>query len=229
MSRYEWERGSIKLSTVEWTKFRKEMERYAHRAYVEAFEMTQKVWKGLKASDKAKGDLRITDHVKRPVFGRYSSDGEAFYDWVVDLAELMFWQAKVNGKLARPQKTKVDFPTNKTTCFIHDDASISFDRTSKTVTWDVGENNHACERASESALGSKFFGLLNKIVWSRGTGGVIVGNDEYTREADYAGGGGNYVVAAYGPIGERLYPHQFVPFVDTSGKQHGKQHGTPWP
>jgi hypothetical protein len=63
----------------------------------------------------------------------------------------------------------------------------------------VIENNHACERAHEDTVVSQFFSMLQRVTWVRGTGGEIVGNDEYNRDSSLAGGGGNYVNYAFGP------------------------------
>lgn len=80
------------------------------------------------------------------------------------------------------------------------EASVFFDHAKKAVTWRVDENNRAVEAAQETWLAKALFGALNRIPkWTRGSGGQIVGNDEYNREADYAGGGGNYVNHEYGP------------------------------
>ena len=40
---------------------------------------------------------------------------------------------------------------------------------------------------------------LGRLNWTRATGGVFSGNDEYNRDS---GSGGNYITAAYGPLGD---------------------------
>lgn len=67
-----------------------------------------------------------------------------------------------------------------------------------TVIWDVPENNHACDHAREHPLAVALFEFLDRRVeWTSRSGGTIVGNDEYNREDDSVGGGGNYVVREY--------------------------------
>jgi hypothetical protein len=75
----------------------------------------------------------------------------------------------------------------------------------RVVTWDVPENNHAVENAHEEPLAQVFFGFLGKVVWTRGTGGIGSGNDEYRRESTESGAGSNYTTFQYGPLGEREF------------------------
>jgi hypothetical protein len=72
-----------------------------------------------------------------------------------------------------------------------------------TLIWDVPENNHAREHAREEKNAKVLFNALRNIKWVRGSGGDIVGNDEYHREDRGVGGGGNYLVQSFGPDKKR--------------------------
>lgn len=92
--------------------------------------------------------------------------------------------------------------TNRTTTFrVGWEATITFK--GNEVTWNVPENNHACDHAHEHHIGRAFFAALNKVTWTRGSGGVIVGNNEYSRDSYDVGGGGNYETARFGPQTKR--------------------------
>ena len=88
--------------------------------------------------------------------------------------------------------------TNRTTSWrVGNDATITLN--DRRVHWDVSENNHAVDHAHAHPLAGVFFNALDNITWTRGTGGEIVGNNEYSRESRDAGGGGNYVTRSYSP------------------------------
>jgi hypothetical protein len=82
--------------------------------------------------------------------------------------------------------------TNRTTTFVAGHyGTVTF--TGSTVAWDVDENNHAVDNARCTVIGVALFNEFNRITkangWTSRSGGTIVGNDEYNREADWAGGG----------------------------------------
>jgi hypothetical protein len=89
-----------------------------------------------------------------------------------------------------------------------DGLTITLNRKTRTIRYDVGENNHAREHADATALGKAWHKAMADVRWTRGTGGVLLGNDEYQREAgEYSvGGGGSYVVEAYGYLGAAEAP-----------------------
>jgi hypothetical protein len=104
---------------------------------------------------------------------------------------------------AGPNVRTVAAPQGAKTHFRHvidmDDAAIILDTGDCLASWDVPENNHACEHARAHPIAKAFFRALGQIEWSRGSGGVIVGNDEYNRDGRGLDDGGNYEVAYYGP------------------------------
>jgi len=70
------------------------------------------------------------------------------------------------------------------------------------VRWETGENNHQVDRAHSHPIAHVFFAALEQVVWTRGSGGFGVGNDEYRRESQQSGDGGNYETSLrYGPRG----------------------------
>jgi len=101
---------------------------------------------------------------------------------------------------------------SKTMCFpLGDGGAVIFDAEDKTVTYSVPENNHACDNARESHVGRLFFRTMDRINWTRGSGGCLYGNDEYHRDAHHGtGGGGNYVTAAWNQKDAKpRYVHNF--------------------
>lgn len=128
----------------------------------------------------------------------------------------------LKGYGARPSRVlqaEMEFPTSRTTTFCAPDCSVIFNVANRTVGWDVPENNHACEHARGSHLGEAFFGAIGKVRWTHGTGGVITGNDEYASGSREAGGGANYVTAAYGYLGIEQAPMHAVPFTNAQGQR----------
>ena len=197
MSCYEWERGTLTLPAAEFSKVYgavlAEAKSHAQRAHTES----QRFWKSLTAKQKRDRDA-------------YRQAAESFVRRQRDLPaglETLLWRCagSYDGtvKPRRVLKDDAAIPTNRTTQFDLGEAFISFDKEKRTVTWEVYENNHAVEHAHQDPVARRLFHALNRVNWTRGSGGVIVGNNEYSREDTSVGGGGNYITACYGPAGEK--------------------------
>lgn len=107
-------------------------------------------------------------------------------------------------KLVLPKKSVLPVANGKTLRFYMSEASITLsDEKSMSVEWNVSENNHAVENARATHIAGVFFKLLDKIQWTRNTGGTIAGNDEYASESRESGGGANYTTGTYGPSGTK--------------------------
>ncbi len=210
MSCYEWEKGEIVLPKTEWSNFRKTLIKEHNERLASLF--SQAVDYHAKLVEGSKG-LRGDEKVRKQkellgtLSGYRSSDGRGYYadrrEQFEQLHDLLF-QAE-EGKWERtilrlPKKKDLKLLPLTTDCAIElPDASIYIRNDSHTIKWSVPENNHACERARQHPVAQRLFVLLDQIKWTRGSGGTIVGNNEYNRDSDDAYGGGNFVVATYGP------------------------------
>ncbi|MFL0579589.1 hypothetical protein [Dietzia sp. 179-F 9C3 NHS] len=186
MSKYEWEEGCIALPTAEVPRLRKALNAAQAKYVAEQKRQLERVWPKLKnvAPDKRT---------------------EALWKMFIDR------QAPSNGELqailsaSKGRKPTAEHwgqiglgpCTNRTKSWYCGDAEARLD--GRELLWSVCENNHAVDHAHESWLGEALFAHLRTVKWTRGSGGDIVGNDEYNRESTFAGGGANYVTASYGP------------------------------
>jgi hypothetical protein len=189
MSCYEWERGEFKLPTAEYSKFRKNLivvwNNWWDQIYTVAKDLYPKVkkmdWEQLyKACDQMAHQMRWGEEGAHNLIS-------------------ILWDSK-SKKIVSPKKKDLPKkPVSKGCSLPLDEACITFVDASRVVIWEVDENNHSCDRAHEHYIARKFFEALNRVQWTRGTGGKIIGNDEYNRESDWEGGGGNYVKQEFGP------------------------------
>jgi hypothetical protein len=186
MSRYAWERGTIKLPTADVTRVKKAVRDANNALHERRYELAREAWRKLSRTRDAYDVLE----------GMRLDDGE--FDALHDVLEAATHRGRMPGRGdIRPARA-----TNKTNAFaVGHDATIRFAR--REVTWSVRENNHAVESARWDPLGKAFFTALGRVRWTRGSGGQIVGNDEYNRDSDYAGGGSNYVTAEFGAKARR--------------------------
>ena len=222
MSKYGWERGTIIIPAGQWAKFRTDLIKAWNDKQSEMLALAQRAHKAAITAAKGKrGENRekaIGDAIARECGGtlsygnfepnsRSSYWGGTTYDetasekWqvVADLLGIHRWDVSEPDLHAPKKKDLKVYPTSKSCCIRFSDACVTFNNDDKTVTWDVGENNHAVENARGHWFADKLFTALNKIEWKRGSGGQIVGNDEYNRDNRDSGGGGNYVTATYAP------------------------------
>jgi len=207
MSCYEWSYGEIILPSSEFSRVRKAMQDAMHAKWKKAFEDSQRFWKSLTPRQKSDWD----EFRKALNARRFDLDTM----WLIDPGH------RRQEKPRRVLQSDVDWPTNRTTEFHESDLSLSFKRETRTLVFSVGENNHAREHADNTALAKAFYEEMGKVRWTHGTGGVILGNDEYTRESGraYEGGGGSYVVAAYGYIGAKEAPGHVTEFLNGKGQR----------
>jgi hypothetical protein len=207
MSCYNWERGVIVIPSSEWASFRTELIRAWNEHLTEMFSLAESIYQTASAAVKGKRgenrDKLIKEAVARECGCSISSVGVSFnresdyQKWEI-ISPLLLKNKDGKVTLTSPRKSELNLlPLTKDAVIHTPDATIIFKNEDRTVTWSVEENNRAVERAHDHWFAKKLFQKLNSIQWTRGSGGKIVGNDEYNRDSDYEGGGANYVVCCF--------------------------------
>jgi len=207
MSKYEWERGTIVIPAGAWSAFRRGLvEKWNAdqlRLLALAVSMRTEVEKAAKGK---RGFDRAAWLRQRMDAGQWGSSGEsARSDDHEEVERLIGLRGQLDGTWTA---TKTSAPKRKDLRLMAvsrggtmrlDEATIHLDDATHSVTWRVSENNHACETARSLPMARALFAALDRVEWKRGSGGKIVGNDEYSRDSDGEGEGGNYATAEYGP------------------------------
>ena len=183
MSCYEWEGGEIKLPTKIFASFRKEF----ITGWNEIQQRKMDNLKSWRATALRDGSGKRNYDFKDRMLCMASNYVEE------ELVEMLF---EDNRKPKMPTKKMFTFANGKSFGFDIGEAYIGFKK--PCVGWSVHENNHACESAHATPEAKLLFRLLSRVEWTRGSGGVIVGNNEYHRDDWELGGGGNYEVMSYG-------------------------------
>lgn len=221
MSRNDEEEGVIKLPSAAFAAVRKaaqkasEEERAAVlQQFTEAYELAPA------PALKDEAAFRWWGHTQTLGFGLYAKP-----KWPLLNSHLGFTMLRgmrgTGGKLKKPRAAFLGpAPTNRTTTFCSEGGTLHFDPAQKTVEWSVDRNNRAVEDARSTPLFAAFQMALGQVRWTRGTGGVIYGTDEYHEDANKFGGQGGYVTGAYGPVGAEEEPSRFEPFTDSAGVRH---------
>lgn len=189
MSVYEWERGTIALPSGAVAQVKAAVRTAANAEHERVYEAARAWWRthGRRA-------LSMKRRSPRGWVDTYSVS-EAGLDEATDYA---VGQAIHHERAPKREDVVPERANTRTSTFaVGHEALIQFE--GRQVTWAVGENNHAVERAREDPVARAFFAALGRVTWTRGSGGEIVGNDEYNRDSDHAGGGANYVTARFGP------------------------------
>jgi hypothetical protein len=217
MSVYEWEHGTLKLPSGVAPKMRKALAATQNKHFDDVMAEAKKFWATNKTTSKKKLHEAVLAEYDKYGPSRGFRFGPEMSKAKEDALSIFQTMTSLWNKDSKPHAPKVadvaaqvgPKATSRTTQFRAGyEASITFN--GNKVTWDVPENNHAIDSARESIVGDQFFRLLDKVEWTRGTGGEIVGNDEYNEDNREAGGGANYVVAGggYGPLGDPFWKNR---------------------
>lgn len=203
MSCYNWEAGTLVLPTKAWKPFRDSLMVSFNKLQTSKLAWLTSVHANVLAQKKLakRGQFELTEAL-RDIVQRKLVPYPSIFERDEDF-DLVYKLISPSGALVLPKKK--DFPLATSATKGYDagySGSIILDAQSRKVHWKVSDNNRAVESAWDSAMGTAFHQALGKVVWTRATGGVFIGNDEYNRDSDCAGGGGNYVTSRFGPLGE---------------------------
>jgi hypothetical protein len=228
MGRYGWQEGSIKLPKAEFTRIRQAVADADANESQSVYDRSQEFWAGLTAREKrdptayqaALQAFRTKNSRMINSYDRESTLPDGFDHAVgrdYHFGNPAFGAAAKTPK--RVQKTDLRFPTAKTLDFRTADGegAITFDRENQTVKWYVQDEKLGYEKARKSSAGSALFDALPRVKWTRGTGGCITGNDDGNGDDHSDGGGANYVMDGFGPIGAVEAPGQTEPYVMADG------------
>ena len=202
MSTYEWESGTIVIPTNQWAGFRSAIIKRWNAHLLELLEHAktahkemQEKAKGLRGRNRDKAlETALFDYTRRHNMTTDCEPRALLWRWSEEKRVMIFQSPK--------KKDLGLLPTSKSANISTSDLAVSLINKTRTIVWDVEENNHAVDDARASWFGKFVMGKLASVKWSRNSGGKIVGNNEHNRDSDYEGDGGNYVTSRFGPLGK---------------------------
>lgn len=219
MSKYGWEKGTIKIPRADYHPLKKALWQDMCARSVKNFETAMKIYNDVMAMAKGKrtfGEFEVDGAIQKcldkyTLISEYNFGCRSYKDRTDvdrDLIGDSIQKKCVNGidarnmRPVRPQKKQFPAPTLKGFRARGVWFSITFDDKRHTVTWDVPDNNHAVASAHSEGTAKRFFSLLSRINWTRGTGGALWGNDEYNEGEHGYGRGDDYITNSFGPAGK---------------------------
>lgn len=200
MSHYDWEQGTIILPAAAVAQVKEKVRKAQNQLAASVYTEVKRFWvEDAKRTRSTRGYMTAYDaYIQRNQrWPRLPEEAQNIaYQVLEDLS-----QAPRQATWADLERCDLSRANNRDNRFLLGETTIYF--AGREVSWHVSENNNACERAHQHPVAKAFFSALNQVNWTRGSGGVILGNDEYNRDAGkhYDGGGGSYTVVGFGPLG----------------------------
>jgi hypothetical protein len=191
MSTYESEKGSWSFPSKEWTKVRQNLMDAEFTLKQQWYDVLLKLWhisKTVTAKEFKENKGKFLTQAEIEYFGRtwvraWGGGGEYkpntptgwgdHYWTVMDMIKL-----GVNGKMKKPKKPTKRKKEDRMN-FDCGDGYITCNFTSRTLEWEVQENNHAVDRAWKSPIAIALGKILNKTNFTGNTGGYTIYRCEY--------------------------------------------------
>lgn len=142
----------------------------------------------------------------RSAFEDEDEEQDLDYHRSITINQLILKQDQETKRFKLQSPKKKDFPlfsSSKTDTWRQGELFIKMNAKERRFTWSIPENNHSVDRAHDTPLGRLFFQALDKMQWTRNTGGTVRYTNEYMRDNMMERDGGDgYSERGYGPIGE---------------------------
>ena len=170
MSCNEEAKGTIRIPAKEAVALRRDFATEARRIIEARHRIARDVYEKLRGRkvpdiDDALAPMRIDD-----ADADYVRDAISTYDYATHV-----W------KIRAPKRPKAPALRTRTLTLAGDDWTISVD--GRDVHIRIHENNHAIEHAQRDRLFNALLRRLGRVVWTRGSGGTVLEQNEYQRDA----------------------------------------------
>lgn len=215
MSVHQGEGGLIQLPSDQATAIRHAFVARHNAISDKAWDAAKNIWD--QATPAQRGDRRyLQEKLESTLTPRYNAwnyrqpeDSAAKAESLRRAEELLgVGEYGYHSKPKAPQKKNLSVVGKTHTRFDSPYGSVTFDTKKNTLSWEAGGNHGVDEAHTEwawEALNSE----LGKVRWTRGSGGVIDGYDEYRPESRASAG--------FGPVGLKDAPEVTQPFVKSDG------------
>lgn len=214
MSCYEWETGEVLLPAGAVPTVKKSLRDVTNALHETAQRAAHTFWE--QYAQRTRSTRLYNERLEAYLhLSESSSRSHGFYsvpehpsgldeESLVELHHLLVSVAERPHKLTSAEVAQA-FPkaTNRALNFdVGHEATISI--RGRTLRWHVNENNHAVDRAHEHPVMRTLFTALNRVKWTRGTGGTSWGSNEYADDAAQSDGYNPLsTTSSYGPLGEQ--------------------------
>lgn len=222
MSCYEYEYGTIKLSTKEFSRVRRAFAESYNAWLDSSFNKAVALYEPMKEHvAKTKKNKDLYKGSRNPVYcithdflqQRLKNEDETTYDKIFQsLVSTKTVDGKTKTTIVKPTKKSFKHVSLSENEYSDSATYVTFTPDTKEFNWRVEENNHSVDQAWINILGKTFKKVFAKVEWTRGTGGVFFYNSEYNRENEgYDGAGGDHASHYFGPIGEKYKQNLLKP------------------
>lgn len=225
MSHYEWERGTIVLPRAAVPAIRRALVARNNEIAQEALDIAQEVWKNASAAEKKdnhRSQLTLMEraraaYIQRHPYTSVNRDNFTVHPPALERAyEIMSNASYATGRI--PFKQLAMFAGAQANEFSDVDATLTIDPKSNGLTWNSDGNSN--RRYHDLGwLRKTMIAELDKVGWTRGTGGCFEGNNESAEDE----GIGASTTIALGPVGLAEDPQHTRPFKMANG-----DHVTEW-